>query len=128
MSQAQANVVPADNAAVNIAQAAVPAAAAAPAPAANAANTANAAAAQNNVNIADQQVPLAVNDDTTDDITEIEDEETPLASNGTAKDGLKNWWWWIAGAVAAVVGKGAYDSQRRKPAKNKNSDEDSEEK
>ena len=100
------------------------------APAAPAANTnaaANANAAQNNaVAIADQQVPLAVNgqedDQTQDDIQTIEDDNVPLASGGTAKDGIRNWWWWIAAGVAAITGKGVYDNQRRKPAKNKSDD------
>lgn len=93
----------------------------------NAAANANANAAQNNaVAIADQQVPLAVNgqedDQTQDDIQTIEDDNVPLASGGTAKDGIRNWWWWIAAGVAAITGKGVYDNQRRKPAKNKSDD------
>ena len=70
-----------------------------------------------------EQVPLAVQDQAGDAIsdqgtTSITDEQVPLAANAIAKDGVKTWWWWIAAAVAAITGKGAYDHQRRKPAKN----------
>lgn len=73
--------------------------------------------------ITDEQVPLAVQDQAGDAIsdqgtTSITDEQVPLAANTIAKDGVKTWWWWIAAAVAAITGKGAYDHQRRKPAKN----------
>ncbi|MGO5020339.1 hypothetical protein ACTQ32_10900 [Roseburia faecis] len=73
--------------------------------------------------ITDEQVPLAVQDQAGDAIsdqgtTSITDEQVPLAANAVAKDGVKTWWWWIAAAVAAITGKGAYDHQRRKPAKN----------
>ena len=73
--------------------------------------------------ITDEQVPLAVQDQAGDAIsdqgtTSITDEQVPLAANAIAKDGVKTWWWWIAAAVAAITGKGAYDHQRRKPAKN----------
>ena len=100
-----------------------PVAPAAPAPAATPAAT----PAAQNTPIQDAQVPLAVNDDE-DNLQNIEDEDTPLAAGGTAKDGIKTWWWWIATAVAAITGKGVYDNRRRKPAKNDESDDESKQK
>ena len=80
------------------------------------------APADNVVNIDNEDVPLAVNDNS-DEATNIEDEETPLAANGKAADGLKTWWWWIAAAVAAVTGKGVFDRQRRKAVENDETDD-----
>ena len=94
---------------------------AAPAPAAPA------APAVPNTPIQDAQVPLGVNEDE-DNLQNIEDEDTPLAAGGTAKDGIKTWWWWIAAAVAAITGKGVYDNSRRKPAKSDDSEDNSDEK
>ena len=94
---------------------------AAPAPAAPA------APAVPNTPIQDAQVPLGVNEDE-DNLQNIEDEDTPLAAGGTAKDGIKTWWWWIAAAVAAITGKGVYDNRRRKPAKSDDSEDNSDEK
>ena len=85
------------------------------------------APADNVVNIENEEVPLAVNENT-DETTDIQDEETPLAANGKAADGLKTWWWWIAAAVAAVTGKGIFDRQRRKPVKNEESDDSKDQK
>ena len=85
------------------------------------------APAAQNTPIQDAQVPLAVNEED-DNLQNIEDEDTPLAAGGTAKDGIKTWWWWIAAAVAAVTGKGVYDNRRRKPAKNDESDDESKQK
>ena len=68
-----------------------------------------------------------VNEDE-DNLQNIEDEDTPLAAGGTAKDGIKTWWWWIAAAVAAITGKGFYDNRRRKPEKGDNSEDDPDEK
>lgn len=62
-----------------------------------------------------------------DNLQNIEDEDTPLAAGGTAKDGIKTWWW-IAAAVAAITGKGVYDNRRRKPAKSDDSEDNSDEK
>lgn len=135
-SQSAANVVPTpaptpapavDNApapAATITPAATPLAAAtpvAPAPAAPA------APAVPNTPIQDAQVPLGVNEEE-DNLQNIEDEDTPLAAGGTAKDGIKTWWWWIAAAVAAITGKGVYDNRRRKPAKSDDSEDNSDEK
>ena len=106
--------------------AATPVAPAAPAPAAVPAATPAAPAAPNTP-IQDAQVPLAVNEDE-DNLQNIEDEDTPLAAGGTAKDGIKTWWGWIAAAVAAITGKGVYDNRRRKPAKNDESDDESKQK
>ena len=92
--------------ATTITPAATPLAAATP-PAAPA-PAAPAAPAVPNTPIQDAQVPLGVNEDE-DNLQNIEDEDTPLAAGGTAKDGIKTWWWWIAAAVAAVTGKGVYD-------------------
>ena len=103
-----------------------PVAPAAPAPAAVPAATPAAPAAPNTP-IQDAQVPLAVNEDE-DNLQNIEDEDTPLAAGGTAKDGIKTWWGWIAAAVAAITGKGVYDNRRRKPAKNDESDDESKQK
>lgn len=75
----------------------------------------------------DAQVPLGVNEEE-DNLQNIEDEDTPLAAGGTAKDGIKTWWWWIAAAVAAITGKGVYDNHRRKPAKSDDSEDNSDEK
>ena len=69
----------------------------------------------------------AVNEED-DNLQNIEDEDTPLAAGGTAKDGIKTWWWWIAAAVAAITGKGVYDNRRRKPAKSDDSEDNSDEK
>lgn len=136
-SQSAANVVPTpaptpapavDNApapATTITPAATPLAAATP-PAAPA-PAAPAAPAVPNTPIQDAQVPLGVNEDE-DNLQNIEDEDTPLAAGGTAKDGIKTWWWWIAAAVAAVTGKGVYDNRRRKPAKSDDSEDNSDEK
>ena len=103
-----------------------PVAPAAPAPAAVPAATPAAPAAPNTP-IQDAQVPLAVNEDE-DNLQNIEDEDTPLAAGGTAKDGIKTWWGWIAAAVAAITGKGVYDNRRRKPAKNDESEDESKQK
>ena len=103
----------------------VPVAPAAPAPAPAAATPA--APAAQNTPIQDAQVPLGVNEEE-DNLQNIEDEDTPLAAGGTAKDGIKTWWWWIAAAVAAITGKGVYDNRRRKPAKNDESDDESKQK
>ena len=100
--------------------AATPVAPAAPAPAAPAAPAAQ------NTPIQDAQVPLGVNEEE-DNLQNIEDEDTPLAAGGTAKDGIKTWWW-IAAAVAAITGKGVYDNHRRKPAKSDDSEDNSDEK
>ena len=100
-------------------------------PAATTDGTGITTAAQNPTTvIADEQVPLAVQDQGADgqEIKSIEDESVPLAASGTAKDGLKTWWWWLAAAAAAITGKGAYDNQRRKPAKNDADDPSKEEK
>lgn len=130
-SQSAANVVPTpaptpapavDNApapATTITPAATPLAAATP--------VAPAAPAAQNTPIQDAQVPLAVNEED-DNLQNIEDEDTPLAAGGTAKDGIKTWWWWIAAAVAAITGKGVYDNRRRKPAKSDDSEDNSDEK
>lgn len=141
-SQSAANVVPTpaptpapavDNApapATTITPAATPLAAATPvAPAAPVAPApaAPAAPAAQNTPIQDAQVPLAVNEED-DNLQNIEDEDTPLAAGGTAKDGIKTWWWWIAAAVAAITGKGVYDNRRRKPAKSDDSEDNSDEK
>ena len=80
-----------------------------------------------NTPIQDAQVPLAVNEDE-DNLQNIEDEDTPLAAGGTAKDGIKTWWGWIVAAVAAITGKGVYDNRRRKPAKNDESEDESKQK
>ena len=87
-------------------------------------------AQDNTTVITDEQVPLAVQDQDANgqEIKSIEDESVPLAASGTAKDGLKTWWWWIAAAAAAITGKGAYDHQRRKPAKNDADDPSKDEK
>lgn len=103
-----------------ITPAATPLAAAAPA-------ATPAAPAAQNTPIQDAQVPLAVNEED-DNLQNIEDEDTPLAAGGTAKDGIKTWWWWIAAAVAAITGKGVYDNRRRKPAKSDDSEDNSDEK
>lgn len=136
-SQSAANVVPTpapapapavDNApapATTITPVATPLAAATP-PAAPA-PAAPAAPAVPNTPIQDAQVPLGVNEDE-DNLQNIEDEDTPLAAGGTAKDGIKTWWWWIAAAVAAITGKGVYDNRRRKPAKSDDSEDNSDEK
>ena len=101
---------------------------AAPAPAVAVAPAAPAVTPADNVaNIENEEVPLAVNENT-DETTDIQDEETPLAANGKAADGLKTWWWWIAAAVAAVTGKGIFDRQRRKPVKNEESDDSKDQK
>ena len=94
--------------------AATPTLATTPAPAAATPTAPAVPAAQDNTPIQDPQVPLAVNEDEAD-IHNIEDEDTPLAAGGTAKDGIRTWWWWIAAAVAAITGKGVYDNRRRKP-------------
>lgn len=64
---------------------------------------------------------MAVNN-TEDEVTNIEDEATPLAANAKQDEKVKTWWGWIVAAVAAVAGKGVYDHERRKPAKNKKDD------
>ena len=84
-------------------------------------NITPAANANNVVNIADDNVPLAVNN-TEDEVTNIEDEATPLAANAKQDEKVKTWWGWIVAAVAAVAGKGVYDHERRKPAKNNKDD------
>ena len=102
-------------------------AASAPVAAKKPAKAAPAAPAAQNTPIQDAQVPLGVNEEE-DNLQNIEDEDTPLAAGGTAKDGIKTWWWWIAAAVAAITGKGVYDNRRRKPAKNDESDDESKQK
>jgi hypothetical protein len=71
--------------------------------------------------IADEQVPLAVvlDDDHTaanvgdEDLTTIEDEETPLA---ISKSGLAGrvWWYWILIIISALAGKRAKDKKEAK--------------
>ena len=67
-----------------------------------------------NREIADEEVPLAVmSDDTNNDIVEIQDEESPLAA-GFDKNGKRHWWWWILLVIAAITGKTAYDKKNKK--------------
>ena len=74
----------------------------------------NTNAAQGTTEIADEEVPLAVmNDDTNNDVVEIEDEKTALA-DGIAKTGKRHWWWWILAIIAAITGKTAYDKKNKK--------------
>ena len=74
----------------------------------------NTNAAQGTTEIADEEVPLAVmNDDTNNDVVEIEDEKTALA-DGIAKTGKRHWWWWILVIIAAITGKTAYDKKNKK--------------
>ncbi len=72
------------------------------------------AAANATTEITDEEVPLAVmNDETNNDVVEIEDEKTALA-DGLNKNGKRHWWWWILVIIAAITGKTAYDKKNKK--------------
>lgn len=70
--------------------------------------------------ITDEQVPLSVRLDVADDwarnmgdeLTSIEDEETPLA---VTKSGLggRVWWYWILIIISAITGKVAKDKRNK---------------
>ena len=80
----------------------------------------------NIVEVADEEVPLAVEEDIDeeDDIAantendneevKVEEEDVPLA-NQNLKDDKKNLWWWaLVPIVAAIGGKTAYDKKHKK--------------
>ena len=71
------------------------------------------------VNIADEDVPLAVleDEDDTADVVNIEDEETPLAANVNANEGAsaaRRFWWWVLAVVGSITGKVSYDKENKK--------------
>jgi hypothetical protein len=68
-----------------------------------------------NIEIEDEEVPLAVLDDE-DDATveiEIEDEDTPLGAQA-AEGPIKRLWWWVLAIIAAITGKTSYDKKNKK--------------
>jgi hypothetical protein len=69
-----------------------------------------------NIEIGDEEVPLAVLDDEEDDATveiEIEDEDTPLGAQ--AQEGaIRRLWWWVLAIIAAITGKTSYDKKNKK--------------
>ena len=67
-------------------------------------------------NVEDEQVPLGVNDEENqnDTNTVIEDEQTPLAANEEKQPEKHNFWWWILAVIAGITGKTAYDKKNKK--------------
>ncbi len=61
-------------------------------------------------------MPLAVTSQEEDTgLTEIEDEEVPLAAVGEQEQpATHGFWWWILLIIAAVTGKTAYDKKNKK--------------
>ena len=68
------------------------------------------------IDIDEEEVPLAVIDSEST-VTEIEDEDTPLAAPTLETASVSTWWWSVAAAAAGLTGKGARDHRKRKTKK-----------
>ncbi|MCM1223236.1 MAG: hypothetical protein NC548_53165 [Lachnospiraceae bacterium] len=75
-------------------------------------------AAAESMELADEEVPLAVTggDEADTELLELEDEEVPLANMEAAEQNGRNGFWWsiIPLVAAATAGKTAYDKKHKK--------------
>jgi hypothetical protein len=81
----------------------------------SATDTADIADMETAADVEDEQVPLGVVDEEemSDDLTQIDDEETPLAATEQTAT-HRTWYWWILAIIAVVAGKAGYDKKNKK--------------